>query len=265
MTSRRANRSGRPACPAGGGIFEIYDASNGEKAREVARNAPGRTALSADGRFVVVAYDNAIVGIGGATGQTRWSSPTVSQPGSFVKVVAVQFESNPPWFHAAFEYGNVIRFNGLTGHEQRRFLADVRTPEQQKAPGAGESAIFTAAFSADGGTMASSCDGWVCLWDIAAGALRRKIRYPHTHGGFLALSPDGKTLAIADDRQEQDVGEDKIRLYDVETGEPVLALEAVDDRAHVLAFSPDGTKLLTGLKRGSAIVWDVRRGHGQGK
>ena len=77
---------------------------------------------------------------------------------------------------------------------------------------------------------------------------------------MLALAPDGKTVATTDVRSDEDFGEDTIRLYDVETGDPVLTLEPADDRADVLAFSPDGTRLLTGSERGSAIVWDVRRG-----
>lgn len=42
----------------------------------------------------------------------------------------------------------------------------------------------------------------------------------------------------------------------------MLTLESPDDRAVVLAFSPDGTRLFAGFQRGSAIVWDVRRGPG---
>ena len=56
--------------------------------------------------------------------------------------------------------------------------------------------------------------------------------------------------------------EDKIRLYDIETGKLVLVLDPPDDGAVVLAFSPDGTRLFTGFHRGTAIVWDVQRGQG---
>jgi WD40 repeat protein len=50
-----------------------------------------------------------------------------------------------------------------------------------------------------------------------------------------------------------------IRLYDIETGEQILTLEPGDGRASVMAFSPDGKRLLTGFGRGSGIVWDDRR------
>ncbi len=82
---------------------------------------------------------------------------------------------------------------------------------------------------------------------------------------FLGLAPDGKTLATSECQTHGDLGEDKIRLYDLDTGEQVLTLEPVDDQANVLAFSPDGTKLFSGFHRGSAIVWDVRRGQGASK
>jgi WD40 repeat protein len=57
----------------------------------------------------------------------------------------------------------------------------------------------------------------------------------------------------------EDITKDTIRVYDVGTGEQILALEPGRRRAQVLAFSPDGTKLFTGFSGGSGIVWDVRR------
>jgi WD40 repeat protein len=180
-------------------------------------------------------------------------------------MAGMQFQPNSPFLEAAMRDGNVIRFNALTGREQRRFFVDGRTPEQQKA-GRPRTAdlLFTAAFSADVRTMVSSSNEWVCVWDVEAGTVRRRIRYPNAHGCFLTLSPDGKTVATSEVPYAGDIGGDKIRLYDTETGEPVLTLEPVDDHASVLSFSPDGTKLFTGFHRGSAMVWDVRRGEKAG-
>ena len=50
----------------------------------------------------------------------------------------------------------MIRFNALTGHEQRRFLADWRTPEQRKAEQPSYPLIGWGSFSADGRTLVSS-------------------------------------------------------------------------------------------------------------
>lgn len=43
--------------------------------------------------------------------------------------------------------------------------------------------------------------------------------------------------------------------YELDRGQNSLK----DNRANVLSFSPDGTKLLTGFRKGSAMIWDVRR------
>ena len=58
--------------------------------------------------------------------------------------------------------------------------------------------------------------------------MRRKIRRPHQHGCNLTLAPDGRTLATSDVRYAGDLGEDTIRLYDIETGEQVLTLDPGD-------------------------------------
>ena len=250
------------------GIVAIYEAATGRPVREADQKEIRWAALAPDGRMVVVATshggwdDTHFIGIEVETGRTRWTNPPEEQRAGFVQMAGMQFQPDSSLLEAAMRDGNVIRFNGLTGREQRRFLADGRTPEQQKAGRREDPDLFTAAFSADGRTMVSSSDEWVCVWDVEAGTLRRRIRHPNAHGCFLALSPDGKTVATSDVLYAGDPGEDKIRLYDIETGEPVLTLEPVDDRADVLAFSPDGTKLFTGFHRGSAIVWDVRREQG---
>ena len=245
---------------SGKGIVAVYEAATGEVAREIPRGWIRLTAPTPDGRMVVVADDDSVVGVEAVTGRLRWSTATVNKPNTIARPAALQFEANPTWFHAALEDGNIIRFNVLTGHEQRRFLADDRAAERRKAARPRDPVLTAAAFGADGRIMASHSKGWISLWDVQAGALRRRIAYPRAEACLLALSPDGKTVAATDVRSEEDFGESAIRLYDVETGELVLTLDPADDRAEVLAFSPDGARLLTGSQRGSAIVWDVRRG-----
>lgn len=229
------------------------------------KEVPGAAPVS-DGRMTVVAAPGKsggtqLAGIDDVRGQTRWVSLVSEQPDSFVGVATMQFEANSPWLQVALEDGRVIRLSSLTGHEQRRFLTDCRTPEQQKVGKPVCAEIHAAAFSPDGRTLASSHLDWIFIWDIASATMRRTFRHPHGHGCKLTFGPDGRTLATSDLRNDtHDADEDTIRLYDVESGSEILALEPSDGRATVMAFSPDGNRLFTGFDLGSGIVWDVRRG-----
>jgi WD40 repeat protein len=248
------------------GIVAVYEADSGKTVREVVQKEIRWAALAPDGRMVVVATSNGaygdthFIGVEIANGRTRWINPPEDQRVGFYPVAGMQFEAKRPYFTTALKGGELIRFNALTGHEQRRFLADWRTPEQQKAKRPREPDLWEAVFSLDGRTLVSCQMEWIYVWEVESGAMRRKFRHPHQHGCHLALAPDGRTLATSDLRYSGDLGEDTIRFFDIETGKPVLALEPGDDRASVMVFSPDGKRLLTGFNRGSGIVWDVRRG-----
>ena len=247
------------------GIVAILETASGRTVREVPQQGIQCVALAPDGRMVVVGTshggygDTHFVGLEVATGRTRWANPPEEQRDGFYPVVDTQFDGNSPWFQAALRDGGVIRFNVLTGHEQRPFRVDWRTAEERRLE---QPAMGKPAFSADGHTLVTSHMGWVYVWDVESGTIRREFRHPHPHGCNITLAPDGHTLATSDIRHAGDPGEDTIRLYKIETGEQILGLEPDDGRAAVMAFSPDGTRLFTGFNRGSGIVWDVRRGQG---
>ena len=79
--------------------------------------------------------------------------------------------------------GNVIRLNALTGREQRRFMAEWRTPEQKNAGTPRIPDMWDAKLSGDGHTLVTSHREWVYVWDVESGALRRKIRHSHRAAG----------------------------------------------------------------------------------
>jgi WD40 repeat protein len=253
------------------GIVAFYEAGSGRTVREVPQKQIRWAALGPDGRMVVVATshgslgDTHFIGVEVGTGQTRWRNPSEDQRAGFFPVAAMQFEGRSPWFGAALRGGDVIRVNALTGHEQRRFLAEWRTPEQQKTKRPREPDMSYATFSDDGRTLVSSQMEWIYVWDVESGTMRRKIHHPHQHGCKLTLGPDGRTLATSDTRYAGGLGKDAIRLYNIETAEQILTLNLSDDGASVMAFSPDGTRLFTGCGRGAGIIWDVRRGQGDPK
>jgi WD40 repeat protein len=81
----------------------------------------------------------------------------------------------------------------------------------------------------------------VQAWDVQTGKriyrlnLKKKLAFIEA----LALSPDGKTLAIAGSGYY-------VRLFDVATGQDWALLGQPDTRASCLAFSSDGITLVSG-------------------
>ena len=122
-----------------GGIVAVFDATTGRwSARPIRRPSAGRpwhpTAGWSSSR-PHTAPGTIRTSSGSRSGQAGRGGPIppTEERAGFVQLAGMQFQANSSFLEAAMRDGNVIRFNGLTGREQRRFLADGRTPEQQKA------------------------------------------------------------------------------------------------------------------------------------
>jgi WD40 repeat protein len=97
--------------------------------------------------------------------------------------------------------------------------------------------------------------GAVALWDVATGHRKGLLQHPQPRGvASFTLSPDGKTLAVAEYWQEDGKGSSKrcITLWDIPSGKPKGSLPLETPGA--LAFSPDGT----GLAQSVVIFKDNR-------
>ncbi|MGH7174069.1 MAG: PQQ-binding-like beta-propeller repeat protein, partial [Gemmataceae bacterium] len=111
-------------------------------------------------------------------------------------------------------------------------------------------AIRALALSGDGRLLASgSADRTVRLWELISGKTLFTLPMPKTYAPVAALSPDGRLLAIG--------GETRLCLYSTATGKPVLELYGHNSEVRCLAFSPDNRRLASGLRDGTALVWDV--------
>jgi WD40 repeat protein len=94
----------------------------------------------------------------------------------------------------------------------------------------------------------------VRLWDVATGKEAATLRYYPSAYYALRFAPDGNSLAIL----HQD---GFIRLWNVKTLKPILALDARWYPGSQMAFSKDGRKLVVGNKDAAvATVWDVTTG-----
>jgi WD40 repeat protein len=95
-------------------------------------------------------------------------------------------------------------------------------------------------------------DQALCVWDIS---IRKHLKWIPIGVGAeksLALSPDGKTVAVG--------WEDLIQLWDLATGKVTHKLEGPFQGVLALAFSPDGKVLASGGCDGRIRLWDPKTG-----
>jgi WD40 repeat protein len=112
-----------------------------------------------------------------------------------------------------------------------------------------ESLVHNVAFAPDGKLFATA--GWdkaVRFWDASTGKCEKTLQ----HGaGVLAIafSPDGKLLASVTMLDEDELAAGRrrpdVKLWEVETGREIGALEGHTHHVYGVAFSPDGKLLAT--------------------
>ena len=114
------------------------------------------------------------------------------------------------------------------------------------------------ALSRDGKTLISTHHDRLLVWDAATGQVVRTIAqdvsYSRSSPGEVALSPDGRTLAVQR-------GDNKVRLVDFATGTPLVPEpEAHTGDLRSVDFTPDGRVLATSSNDGTIRLWDAATG-----
>jgi WD40 repeat protein len=120
----------------------------------------------------------------------------------------------------------------------------------------------TLTFSPDGAALlsATAFDPMIRVWDVTTGKEIRQFGVQHGKPPFLggdapvlALSPDGKRLAVAGSDQT-------IRFLDVGTGAEVHPAGGHQGRVSSIALSPDGKTIVTGSWDQTIRIWDAATG-----
>jgi WD40 repeat protein len=129
--------------------------------------------------------------------------------------------------------------------------------------------VNDALFTPDGLTLIGSASdqhpGQVRFWDATTGALTRMLPAHAAGLTALALSRDGTLLATAGYEQPAPDGGivpvmNEIKLWDVASSTLRATLQGHTDLIDSIAFSPDGTLLLSGDRYGLVRLWSVPDG-----
>ena len=110
-------------------------------------------------------------------------------------------------------------------------------------------------FSPDGATLIVCADreGTINLWNPITGKEKKMIPGDIDHVVSVALSPNGKTIAIGS-------SDGRIYLRDLDTIENKITLSGHKWQVKSLAFSPDGETLVSGSIDQTVRLWDVNTG-----
>jgi WD40 repeat protein len=110
------------------------------------------------------------------------------------------------------------------------------------------------AFSPDGRQLVTGAPTEYVFWDTHS--WRRELAVPRENSGrpgYLALSPDGRLLAVAHSIS-------LVKLLDAHTGREMATLESPDPQLlSWLCFSPDGAYLAAACETHRIQLWDLRR------
>jgi len=119
------------------------------------------------------------------------------------------------------------------------------------------SPVYAVNFAPDGATLAASGGKDIILWDVASGKQLQLLSPKETAlvpaVACLAFAPDGKTLAAGS-------FDSIIRLWDVEKGQLLRAIEGHTSAVQSLAFSTDGRRFASGGFDGTVRLWETHGG-----
>lgn len=243
------------------GRIILRDAANGKVTRtiETARHAVDRIAVSPDGRTLAAiggdAPDDAIL--------RRWDVAT----GKPYPDAALP-PKGPKYIPSAIRYtpdGSGILI--VSGTESQVPVFDPETKQFRQVFGPVDGGVNAADVTADGRMVVAATMGEsIFLWEAATGNQRRQLK----DAGYVtcvAISPDGRILAVANDGMhsfsdgrkvvEHTDGRLIVRLLDTFTGKELHRFSGHTGAVYRLAWSADGTRLLSGSRDASAVVWDV--------
>ncbi len=266
-----------------GGRAYLSDYSGGTTNIVNLPNAGGRVAMSGDGRVAATGLSGGRIlfwkvptgePLGRTTNHNSLRSLALAHDGSWL-AAAVDFSprlrvwsvptgeviADLPGHDLAIEAVAASPVSDLVatgGRDQKILLWDMARREVIATLTGHESEVRALAFSADGEWLVSgSRDETVRLWRLQAARQQEVITNLSVHYGFGAplISPDGALLAATTQA-------DEFKLFDTRTLKEVRTLGRAQ---RPLAFSPDGTRLISLSPASELELWNVQSGASLGR
>jgi WD40 repeat protein len=256
VTALAFSPDGTRAASAGGfwsrGEVKVWDAATGQELRDFRghRGDVYGVAFSPDGaRIASASHDGSAKIWDVETGRELFTLR-----GHKGYVIGVAFSPDGARFASAGQDGTVRLWDAQTGDALLTIAAH-------------DGYVFAVAFARGGSRLASlGGDGAVKLWDPATGrgllTLVRSVpplelAWNWTWNNPLAFSSDGRRLAAAGIAHD---GEAEVTVWDAATGREELNLRGHALTVNAVAFSPNGSRLVTGSNDRTIKLWDAQSG-----
>ncbi|MFN4261912.1 MAG: WD40 repeat domain-containing protein, partial [Gemmataceae bacterium] len=145
-------------------------------------------------------------------------------------------------------------------HDLTVKIWDMATGKEKVTLQGHEGYVSSVVWAADGKTLFSgSHDRTVKVWDVAAKKELATLKGEEGPVHCIALSRDGKTLAVGGAHwpgsENSILG--KVTLWDVASGKEAAHLKGHKGIIKALAFTPDGSTLVSSSEDGTVKIWDL--------
>ncbi len=246
--------------------MKVWDVKSGALLRTIGVGRLGiwgiqAMAFSPDGKSLVTADDNASIRVWDTqTWKESRLLQSVRSERSFLFDVVDENDKTSNALSVVFSPDGA---QILSGHDDGTIrLWDRQTGRTiRKIKSAGRKAAHSA-ITPDGKAIVcvNHDDNPIRIIDVGSGEVIRNVskmniaKFEHTaHVESLAISPDGKTMALSAPRG-------KIGLWEIQSGRLVGKLDTGVSEDDIVIFSPDGKTLAAGGLNQNILLWEIKSG-----